>query len=154
MGHTSGKSGASRDATPEECPTAMKSKRVVLQATLTDYVENNYEKSGAGGVVTEADGRLSVNISAQVIKYSAYWSGRWKSEWTIQFDGAKATVEGTICVMAHYYEKGTCRCTTSRMSRVPISRRRLTKTLQRTLSRISREHKTRFKTSTRGCTRQ
>ena len=33
-------------------------------------------------------------------------SGRWKSEWTIQFQGKQAKVEGTIAVMAHYYEKG------------------------------------------------
>ncbi len=60
----------------------------------------------SGGVVTETSDGLSVVISAQVVKYSAYWSGRWKSEWTIGFDVDKAKVEGTICVMAHYYEKG------------------------------------------------
>lgn len=56
--------------------------------------------------MTEGSGKLSVALSTTAIKYSAYWSGRWKSEWTIGFEGSKATAEGTITVMAHYYEKG------------------------------------------------
>jgi capping protein alpha len=84
----------------------LKGKRTALQDALTEYVEKNYDSKGAGSVVTETEAGLSAIISAQAIKYSAYWSGRWKSEWTIQFQGKQAKVEGTIAVMAHYYEKG------------------------------------------------
>jgi capping protein alpha len=104
--HITGKAGAARDATAEENPSKLKAKRTALQAALTEYVEKNYDSKGAGCVVTETSTGQSAIISAQVIKYSAYWSGRWKSEWTIQFNGKKAKVEGTISVMAHYYEKG------------------------------------------------
>lgn len=103
--HMEGKAGATRDATADENPTALKDKRVALQKAVTEYVGKNYEKN-SGGVVTETKTGLSVVISAKVVKYSAYWSGRWKSEWTIIFDVDKAKVEGTIAVMAHYYEKG------------------------------------------------
>lgn len=104
--HSTGEPGAARPATAEENPSKLKAKRTALQAALTEYVSKNYESKGAGSVVTESDTGLSAIISAKVIKYSAYWSGRWKSEWTIQFQGKQAKVEGTIAVMAHYYEKG------------------------------------------------
>jgi len=104
--HVTNEAGKPRPATDEENPTAFKAKRVALQSALTGYLEKNYESKGAGCVVTETDKGLQAIISAQVIKYSAYWSGRWKSEWTIEFQGKKAKVEGTIAVMAHYYEKG------------------------------------------------
>jgi capping protein alpha len=104
--HIKCEAGASRDATPAENPSTHEATRKVLQKAATKYVHDNYDKAGSGAVVTEQDSRLSVVISSQVVKYSAYWSGRWKSEWTIQESGGSATVEGTITVMAHYYENG------------------------------------------------
>lgn len=104
--HTTGEAGAARPATAEENPEKLKTQRTALQEAVTGYMAKNYESKGAGSVVTENATGLRVIISAQVIKYSAYWSGRWKSEWTIQLQGKQAKVEGTIAVMAHYYEKG------------------------------------------------
>ena len=55
-------------------------------------------------VTVNSDGNIRAIISTDVQRLRAFWSGRWKSEWTI--DVSNKTISGSISFMAHYFEGG------------------------------------------------
>lgn len=99
--HVTGAVGDVRDAAEGE--NAPDANRDNLQKELDGYLAKVYNAGDSAVTVTAADGAISIAISAEKIKHAGgCWSGRWKSEWVLK----NGSLDGTVSVMAHYYEAG------------------------------------------------
>jgi capping protein alpha len=89
---------------PAATPGAFESARLAVYAALKDYVDTQYaEGVAAVGVFETKDGLVAV-ISGVKTNLRNYWSGKWRSEWTIDPKGK--TCSGAVHIVVHYFEDG------------------------------------------------
>jgi capping protein alpha len=81
--------------------------RAAFQKAAGDYLSKHF-KPGKGVVtVYGQNGSTHVCISAVSTKLSAYWTGGWKSQYSIDTSSKKtATLKGNVKVNVHYFEDG------------------------------------------------
>lgn len=89
-------------------PDNLERLRAAVQTALDSYANNNY-KSGkvcAIAFVSEA-GKVTVNISGKNVNLGSFWTGGWRSSYSVDAGNAgPAALTGTIKVNVHYFEDG------------------------------------------------
>ncbi|KAF0695998.1 Aste57867_13211 [Aphanomyces stellatus] len=86
--------------------TALEAARESVQAAVDSYLATQFANQG-GAAVFATDSALTVVVSAERVSLRNYWTGRWKSKWTVtNVSGNSATVAGRIDLHVHYFEDG------------------------------------------------
>lgn len=57
---------------------------------------------------------LVIALSGERANLSNFWSGNWRSEWTVALGDGEAIVSGIIKVRAHYFEEGNVQLQTTK----------------------------------------
>lgn len=105
--HISQAVSGSRDAAGEG-DQSVEGFRQQVEAAAVKYADEHYP-NGAVGVYGH-EGRVVVCISSAKFNPSAFWTGRWRSSWTIGNDGK---ITGVMNVNVHYYEDGNVQLNTN-----------------------------------------
>ncbi|KAG5648308.1 hypothetical protein DXG03_004880 [Asterophora parasitica] len=86
--------------------------RQALETAVTTYLTAHFP-DGVGSVFATpgAPNRFIIQIVANKYNPTNYWSGRWRSEYTV--DLGDNTVTGRILVNVHYYEQGNVQLATT-----------------------------------------
>mmetsp|Transcript_14949 Transcript_14949/g.49012 ORF Transcript_14949/g.49012 Transcript_14949/m.49012 type:complete len:339 (+) Transcript_14949:35-1051(+) len=117
-----------RKATDDEAsPAAAEEDRKAVEQALDKYVNESYPqgvvevyaKSVAEGGT--GAGVLVACISSAAAKADAFWSGSWRSEWTLSRTAEGVTVSGKIDVGVHYYEEGNVQLNTGASKEVKVA---------------------------------
>jgi len=82
--------------------------RAALLAEIQSYVENNYGRTKAVGTVYGTDsGNLTVCVSAKNVNLGNFWTGGWRSQYTLNVkSGSPTDLKGNIKTNVHYFEDG------------------------------------------------
>ncbi|KAJ8600573.1 hypothetical protein CTAYLR_008185 [Chrysophaeum taylorii] len=107
----------SAEKTETRVPTApeVEAERSVVEAALGKYVRSRYSSANARAAVFATDqGDLKIALSAENLNLRNYWSGNWRSTWTVSLAGAQASVQGTLKLRAHYFEDGNVQLQTTK----------------------------------------
>lgn len=104
-------------------PDNVKKYRDAVDAEMGKYIANNF-KSGKCATATfgNDNGTLTICVSAQNTKLSAFWTGGWKSYYTLDVSstGSKK-LTGNIKVVVHYFEDGNVQLHTDMDQSVDVS---------------------------------
>jgi len=86
--------------------------REALEKATLAYVVDHFA-DGVATVFATADSskRFIIQIVSNKYNPSNFWSGRWRSEYTVDFDQGEVT--GLIRVNVHYYENGNVQLSTT-----------------------------------------
>ncbi|KAJ8975206.1 hypothetical protein NQ317_000204 [Molorchus minor] len=83
--------------------------RAALDAEFIQYTRNHY-KDGVCSVFSRNQGgvtNLTACIEDHQFQPKNFWNGRWRSQWSITFNGGStADIRGVLKVQVHYYEEG------------------------------------------------
>ncbi|KAI0789633.1 F-actin-capping protein subunit alpha [Abortiporus biennis] len=86
--------------------------RNALETSTLNYLEAHYHSGVSSVFPTQGNtSRYIIQIVANKYNPSNFWSGRWRSEYTI--DLAEKTLTGKILVNVHYYEQGNVQLSTT-----------------------------------------
>lgn len=80
--------------------------RAALEAEVAAYVSKQYGKGRAAHSVVARGDAVHVVIAGLNTNLRNYWSGNWRSSWTVTLNGGSATVGGSIKALVHYFEDG------------------------------------------------
>lgn len=103
-----GKTGAASEVAVPEAPFA--AERGVADEALKAYVDGRYGEAGV--VVYGKDDGLFVAISGKTVNLRNYWSGSWRSTWTLELSSLE--LKGTLKIWAHYFEDGNVQLQTTK----------------------------------------
>lgn len=81
-------------------------KRSKLQSEINKYVSTKYISESSAGSVFIKDNKIFIVLTGEKENLRNYWSGRWNSTWTIQFESDSCIISGDIKLHAHYFEDG------------------------------------------------
>ncbi|EGB04700.1 hypothetical protein AURANDRAFT_13582, partial [Aureococcus anophagefferens] len=97
-------------------PGAFAAERDAVAAAVGAYVGARYGAECKCGAVYESDdaSELAVVISGESVNLRNFWSGNWRSEWTVVLGDGEALVSGAVKVRAHYFEDGNVQLQTSK----------------------------------------
>ncbi|KAF9013440.1 F-actin capping protein, alpha subunit [Cyathus striatus] len=86
--------------------------RLALQTSVLSYMSSHFH-DGVASVFSKQDQPKSFVIQLVANKYNPtnFWSGRWRSEYTVDLNEKK--VQGKMFVNVHYYEQGNVQLTTT-----------------------------------------
>ncbi|THH28822.1 hypothetical protein EUX98_g5372 [Antrodiella citrinella] len=86
--------------------------RAALEAATISYLTTHFH-SGVASVFSVPDhaDRFIIQVVANKYNPANFWSGRWRSEYTL--DLADRTVSGKILLNVHYYEQGNVQLETT-----------------------------------------
>ncbi|KAF9454765.1 F-actin capping protein, alpha subunit [Macrolepiota fuliginosa MF-IS2] len=100
------------DPRPYELDVEAEPLRSALEAATLAYLKAHFY-DGVASVFSKGDGVHEYTIQVVANKYNPanYWSGRWRSEYVINFEKGKVT--GKVLVNVHYYEQGNVQLTTT-----------------------------------------
>eukprot|EP00943_MAST-04B_sp_MAST-4B-sp1_P005742 g5742.t1 len=89
--------------------------RDAVQAALDKYVSSYYKSDkdakSCGAVYSTNDGKLEIRICGVASDLRNYWSGKWKSSYTVEL--SSNTITGSTKLIAHYFEDGNVQMKTS-----------------------------------------
>ncbi|CAL1712517.1 unnamed protein product [Somion occarium] len=93
--------------------------RAALENATLSYISAHFH-SGVGAVfsIPGNASQFIVQIVANKYNPSNFWSGRWRSEYTINLEERK--LEGRIHVNVHYYEQGNVQLSTTHNISLPL----------------------------------
>ena len=100
-----------------------------LKGKLEKYVKEFYPENGKFSIQKskENEKELKIHILGQKIKSKAFWSGHWRSAWTLEFKDEPNhhlcfSINGNVELIVHYHEEGTVQLSTKKEipSRVDI----------------------------------
>jgi capping protein alpha len=93
-----------------DIPDKVNKFRAATQKALDAYVDGTYkekDKKVAVSVFGSAAGVLTICISAKNVNLGSFWTGSWRSVWTISVEKAGASeLKGNIKTNVHYFEDG------------------------------------------------
>lgn len=104
--------GASREDINRFAPPEEEVLRRHLAVSLASYIKSQFapdRKASASSTVLSQGGSTFTLLSSSVsVNIGAYWTGSWRSRYTVQISGSggKAQLSGKVNVMAHYFEQG------------------------------------------------
>ncbi|KAI0081601.1 F-actin capping protein, alpha subunit [Panus rudis PR-1116 ss-1] len=107
------------DPVPVEPDSEAEPFRNALEQSSLQYLNAHYH-SGVTSVFSKPGTASEYIIQIVANKYnpSNFWSGRWRSEYTINLDTRK--LEGKILVNVHYYEQGNVQLSTTHNISLPL----------------------------------
>ncbi|PCH39763.1 F-actin capping protein alpha subunit [Wolfiporia cocos MD-104 SS10] len=93
--------------------------RAALESASLTYLAAHYH-DGVTSVfpASGSTSRYYVQIVANKYNPSNYWSGRWRSEYTVDLE--ERTLKGRILVNVHYYEQGNVQLSTTHSIDLPL----------------------------------
>jgi len=83
--------------------------RDAISKSVADYLTKQYKNGKVVSAVYGADsGQVTICISAKNVNLSNYWSGGWRSVYTLNVGkkGAPSELKANIKVQVHYFEDG------------------------------------------------
>ena len=81
--------------------------RSAIHAALSNYVNESFKRDKATLAVYGADdGTVTIDISARNVNLANYWTGSWRSSYTLTLAGSSSELKGTVTVAVHYFEDG------------------------------------------------
>jgi capping protein alpha len=80
--------------------------RASTQKALDGYIDNQYKAGKVCAAVFVADSRLVICVSAKNVHLGNFWTGGWRSCYTVDTKVGSADLKGTIKVGVHYFEDG------------------------------------------------
>lgn len=85
---------------------------------MDDYVSSQYKASndakGTGAVYSITDGNLAICITGVATNLRNWWSGSWKGEYIVTVSGGTCSINGTVDLLAHYFEDGNVQMNTQK----------------------------------------
>eukprot|EP00753_Platysulcus_tardus_P015000 PLAT4706.21.p1 GENE.PLAT4706.21~~PLAT4706.21.p1 ORF type:complete len:288 (-),score=139.35 PLAT4706.21:143-1006(-) len=88
--------------------------RLAVEQGVLGYVDTHFASSRATGVVTSSAGTLTALVSGYRINLRSFWSGFWRSSWSVVPSAGSATVSGKVLIHIHYFEDGNVQMKTER----------------------------------------
>lgn len=84
------------------------SHRSAIHSALSHYVSESFKRDKATLAVYGADdGSITIAISARNVNLANYWTGSWRSTYTLTLSGgSSAELKGSVTVAVHYFEDG------------------------------------------------
>jgi len=107
------------DPRPEESDPAAEPLRAALESVALSYLAAHYLDGVAAIFASQPPSHFTVQIVANKYNPANFWSGRWRSQYQIDFAESK-TIQGKILVNVHYYEQGNVQLETSHDLSIPI----------------------------------
>jgi len=89
---------------PTFSPGAHESLRVAVQKALEEYVATNYNEGACTVGAFEKGNEIVGVLSGYKTNLRNFWSGKWRSEWHLDFKTKK--VSGKVRIVVHYFENG------------------------------------------------
>lgn len=82
--------------------------RAAIQKSVDEYLKGQFKAGKAIAAVYGSDaGAITICISAKNINLAAYWTGGWRSVYTINVaEKGKAELKGNVKSQVHYFEEG------------------------------------------------
>eukprot|EP00823_Brevimastigomonas_motovehiculus_P000239 TRINITY_DN10344_c0_g1_i1.p1 TRINITY_DN10344_c0_g1~~TRINITY_DN10344_c0_g1_i1.p1 ORF type:complete len:284 (-),score=66.75 TRINITY_DN10344_c0_g1_i1:352-1203(-) len=81
--------------------------RVAIEKAMQTYYAGNYKaEKGLVAVYGKDDGKIVICISARNVNLANYWTGNWRSVFTLDLSKSSSELKGTIKVAVHYCEDG------------------------------------------------
>ncbi|KAI0700035.1 F-actin-capping protein subunit alpha [Cerioporus squamosus] len=100
------------DPEPVEPDAESEPFRAALETASLAYLQAHYHDGVVSVFPTQgSSSRYIVQIVANKYNSSNYWSGRWRSQYTV--DTSAKSLEGKILVNVHYYEQGNVQLSTT-----------------------------------------
>lgn len=99
------------DSRPEELNPEAEPQRAALDSCAISYLAGHYHSGVVAVFPAQSSNQFTVQIVANKYNPSNYWSGRWRSQYDIDFDNR--TIQGRVLVNIHYYEQGNVQLETS-----------------------------------------
>lgn len=106
------------DSRPEESDIDVEPLRAALESSALAYISAHYHDGVVAVFSVQPHNQFIVQIVANKYNPSNYWSGRWRSQYYIDFDSKM--IEGKVLVNVHYYEQGNVQLETSHDLTIPI----------------------------------
>ena len=86
--------------------TSVELKRTAIQSEITKYIDAQFAESLSAGSVYAKDSKIYITITGERANLRNLWSGKWNSNWVVEFNGGKASLSGDVKLHAHYFEDG------------------------------------------------
>jgi len=81
--------------------------RAATQAAVDSYILENYKQNKAVAAVYGSDnGQLTVALTARNVNLGNYWTGGWRSVFTVSLSSGRRDLKGSIRTNVHYFEDG------------------------------------------------
>lgn len=106
------------DSRPAELDVDAEPLRAALESSTLSYLAAHYRSGVVAVFSVQPPSQFIVQIVANKYNPSNYWSGRWRSQYHIDFDSQ--TIRGKVLVNVHYYEQGNVQLETSHDLTMPI----------------------------------
>ncbi|KAF8550820.1 F-actin capping protein, alpha subunit [Imleria badia] len=100
------------DPRPEDPDPEAEPLRAALESTALTYLAAHYIDGVAAIFASQPPHHFTIQIVSNKYNPANFWSGRWRSQYQIDFAESK-TIQGKILVNVHYYEQGNVQLETS-----------------------------------------
>ncbi|KAH0831910.1 F-actin-capping protein subunit alpha [Lanmaoa asiatica] len=90
-----------------------------LESAALSYLASHYIDGVTAIFASQPPGHFTVQIVSNKYNLANFWSGRWRSQYQIDFAESK-TIQGKILVNVHYYEQGNVQLETSHDLSIPM----------------------------------
>jgi len=107
------------DPRSEEPDPAAEPLRTALESAALSYLAAHYIDGVAAVFSSQPPDHFTVQIVSNKYNPANFWSGRWRSQYHIDFAESKM-IQGTILVNVHYYEQGNVQLETSHDLSIPM----------------------------------
>lgn len=89
----------------DEMDASVEEARAAVHGAVKAYADLFYKDGGAE--VYGVDGALKIVVSGQTANLRNFWSGSWRSWWTVTLKGGEAAeISGRVRILTHYFENG------------------------------------------------
>lgn len=98
--------------------------RAAVHAAVRAYVDSQYDRARAASAVFAApDGSLSIVISGSATNLRNFWSGSWRSVWSVPVPSGGASVQltGDVKIVVHYFEDGNVQLHQKKAVSTPVA---------------------------------
>lgn len=101
----------------------VKKYRDAVDESIKQYIEDVYKLDKCvGAVYGDDDGKITVCLSAKNIHLGSFWTGGWRSVYTINVkDQGEAKLSGTVKTEVHYFENGNVQLHTDKQVDVTVT---------------------------------
>jgi len=103
----------------ETASQASETFREALETQTLAYVNDHFHDGVASVFVNPSSPSVySILIDANKYNPANFWSGRWRSKYTIDF--SKGVINGKVLINVHYYEQGNVQLQTTHTPSLPL----------------------------------
>jgi len=108
-----------QDCQPHEPDETSEPFREAIEVAALAYIADHFH-DGVTSVFTSQSSPSTIIVQLVANKYNPpnFWSGRWRSEYTV--DMQERVIKGNVFVNVHYYEQGNVQLSTSFSPTIPL----------------------------------